>query len=407
MDAIGRIAGFFTWDKTKPMMRVMGRLASFFAAIAVVLFGFAALSLWQLKRARRELGEREVQAARAADEDKLTGLSNHGKTLELLDLALAERRDEDWTTFALIGLDGLEDVTAHHGVMGSDELVVAVARRLKQVLPVHAMCGHNLKRSEVHSSRTSAGDQRKTLEVYYQPIVSSQGGRMVGVEALLRWTHATRGAIEPTTFIPAAEQMGLMDTIGAFVLRRTLQNARRWPDDLYVAVNLSPLQVRDRTIVDTVRSALTESGVAPSRLVLEITEGVLIDDPDEMVKRISDLHGLGVRVAFDDFGSGYSNLGYLQRFLLDKLKIDRSFVSALGRSSNGGVIIQAIVALGRALGLSVLVEGVETEHQRVLLRLAGCDEMQGFLFAKPGPARVIDKLLAQAAANLFPPRTRR
>ncbi|MFZ1209043.1 MAG: EAL domain-containing protein [Pseudolabrys sp.] len=226
--------------------------------------------------------------------------------------------------------------------------------------------------------------------------MSSQGGRMVGVEALLRWTHATRGAIEPTTFIPAAEQMGLMDTIGAFVLRRTLQNAQRWPDDLYVAVNLSPLQVRDRTIVDTVRSALTESGVAPSRLVLEITEGVLIDDPDEMVKRISDLHGLGVRVAFDDFGSGYSNLGYLQRFPLDKLKIDRSFVSALGRSSNGGVIIQAIVALGRALGLSVLVEGVETEHQRVLLRLAGCDEMQGFLFAKPGPARVIDKLLAQA-----------
>ncbi|MGA8932268.1 MAG: hypothetical protein WB537_21300, partial [Pseudolabrys sp.] len=143
MDATGRIAGFFTWDKTKPMMRVMGRLASFFAAIAVVLFGFAALSLWQLKRARRELGEREVQAARAADEDKLTGLSNHGKTLELLDLALAERRDEDWTTFALIGLDGLEDVTAHHGVMGSDELGVAVARRLKQVLPVHAMCGHN------------------------------------------------------------------------------------------------------------------------------------------------------------------------------------------------------------------------------------------------------------------------
>ena len=191
---------------------------------------------------------------------------------------------------------------------------------------------------------------------------------MVGVEVLLRWTHATRGAIQPTTFIPIAEQMGLMDTIGAFVLHRTLQDARQWPDDLYVAVNLSPLQVRDRTIVDMVRSALAESGVAPSRLVLEITEGVLIDDPDEMVKRINDLHALGVRVALDDFGSGYSNLGYLQRFPLDKLKIDRSFVAALGRSSNDGVIIQAIVALGRALGLSVLVEGVETEHQRVLLR---------------------------------------
>jgi predicted signal transduction protein with EAL and GGDEF domain len=234
------------------------------------------------------------------------------------------------------------------------------------------------------------------LDVHYQPIVSSQGGRMVGVEALLRWTHATRGAIPPTTFIPVAEQMGLMDTIGSFVLRRTLAEAKRWPDDLYVAVNLSPLQVRDSTIVDMVRSALAESGVAPSRLVLEITEGVLIDNPDEMVKRINDLHGLGVRVALDDFGSGYSNLGYLQRFPLDKLKIDKSFAAALGRSSNGGVIIQAIVALARALGLSVLVEGVETEHQRVLLRLAGCDEMQGYLFARPAPAKAIDKLLAQA-----------
>ena len=234
------------------------------------------------------------------------------------------------------------------------------------------------------------------LELHYQPIVASQGGRMVGVEALLRWTHPTRGAIPPATFIPVAEQMGLMDTIGAFVLRRALQEAKRWPHDLYIAVNLSPLQVRDRTIVDIVRSALSESMVAPSRLMLEITEGVLIDDPDEMVKRIKDLHSLGVRVALDDFGSGYSNLGYLQRFPLDKLKIDKSFVAALGRSTNGGVIIQAIVALGRALGLSVLVEGVETEHQRVLLRLAGCDEMQGFLFAKPAPAHAIDRLLAQA-----------
>jgi EAL domain-containing protein (putative c-di-GMP-specific phosphodiesterase class I) len=205
----------------------------------------------------------------------------------------------------------------------------------------------------------------------------------VGVEALLRWTHATRGAIPPATFIPVAEQMGLMDTIGGFVLRRTLEEARRWPDELYVAVNLSPLQVRDSTIVDMVRSALAASGVAPSRLVLEITEGVLIDNPDEMVRRINDLHDLGVRVALDDFGSGYSNLGYLQRFPLDKLKIDKSFVAALGRSSNGGVIIQAIVALARALGLSVLVEGVETEHQRVLLRLAGCDEMQASCL--PGP----------------------
>jgi diguanylate cyclase (GGDEF)-like protein len=483
VDADGRIAGFFTWDKSHPMMRVMGRLASFFAVVAVVLFGFAGLSLWQLKRARRELAVRDLQAARAADEDKLTGLPNHSKTLELLDLALAERADGNWTTFALIELDGMEDVTAHHGVLGSDEVIVAAAKRLKAVLPSHATCGRiagdtfaiiltaapdvnveavtravlesisrphwidNVVRVSAHagfaqaprhaatrgeltrrtnlalraaakkgpgsivtfdlSIDTISSDQKfihrelpraisaNELDVHYQPIVSSQGGRMVGVEALLRWTHATRGAIPPATFIPVAEQMGLMDTIGGFVLRRTLEEARRWPDELYVAVNLSPLQVRDSTIVDMVRLALAESGVAPSRLVLEITEGVLIDNPDEMVRRINDLHDLGVRVALDDFGSGYSNLGYLQRFPLDKLKIDKSFVAALGRSSNGGVIIQAIVALARALGLSVLVEGVETEHQRVLLRLAGCDEMQGFLFAKPAPAKAIDRLLVQ------------
>ena len=484
IDANGRIVGFLTWDKVSPVTRTMDRLAPFAAAIAGILVGLGALSLWQLRRARHELSVREIEAARAADHDKLTGLPNHAKMLELLDLALAERSDGDLTTFALIELNGMEDVTAHHGVLGSDELIVAIAQRLKETLPSNTMCariasnqfaialtaspdvdaealirtiveavvrphwidtivrvgahvgfaqapchattrGELTRRAELAlraaskrgpgavvmfdiSIDTVSTDQKfirrelpravsaNALELHYQPIVASHGGRMVGVEALLRWTHLTRGEIPPATFIPVAEQMGLMDVIGAFVLRRALQEAKRWPDDIYIAVNLSPLQVRDITIVDTVRSALVESGVAPSRLVLEITEGVLIDNPDEMVKRIKDLHALGVRVALDDFGSGYSNLGYLQRFPLDKLKIDRSFTAALGRSANGGVIIQAIVALGRALGLSVLVEGVETEHQRVLLRLAGCDEMQGFLFARPAPAKAIDKLLAQA-----------
>lgn len=490
MDSAGRITGFFTWDKTRPMTQVMGRLAAFFAAVAVVIFGLAALSLWQLKRARRELAESEVEATRAADEDKLTGLPNHAKTLDLLDLSLAERADDECTTFALIELDGMDDVTATHGVLGSDELIVAVARRIREALPAGVTCGriagdrfaiamtaahdvdaeavicaaidviarphwadtvvrvsahagfaqaprHAVTRGELTRRAdlalraaakrgpgaivafdvaidTVSTDQKfihrelpraisaNDLDLNYQPIVSSQGGRMVGVEALLRWNHATRGSIPPATFIPVAEQMGLMGTIGAFVLRRALHEAKRWPEDLYIAVNLSPLQVRDGTIVDVVRSALAESGVSPRRLVLEITEGVLIDNPDEMVKRIKDLHELGVRVALDDFGSGYSNLGYLQRFPLDKIKIDQSFVAALGRSSNGGVIIQAMVALGRALGLSVLVEGVETEHQRVLLRLAGCDEMQGFLFAKPAPASAIDVLLEKARQDAMP-----
>jgi diguanylate cyclase (GGDEF)-like protein len=486
MDAQGRIAGFLTWDKAHPMLRAMQRLMPFIAAIAIVLVGFAGISLWQLRRARHELAVSEQQARRAADADKLTGLPNHAKMLELLDLALVERAGDDVTTFALIELDGTADVNAQLGVLGGDELIAAVTTRLREALPAEAVCGrigsdefavaftagggvdagtviraaleavarphwidtvvrisahagfaqaprHATTRGELtrraglalraaakkgpgavvgfeRAIDTVSTDQKfiqrelpralsaNELELHYQPIVSSQGARIVGVEALLRWTHATRGPIPPATFIPVAEQMGLMDALGAFVLRRALHEAKRWPG-LYVAVNLSPLQVRNRAIVELVCAALAESGVPPARLMLEITEGVLIDNPDEMVKRIEDLHALGVRIALDDFGSGYSNLGYLQRFPLDKLKIDRSFVSALGSSANGGVIIQAIVALGRALGLTVVVEGVETEQQRILLRLAGCDEMQGYLFARPAPAKVIDRLLAQGKSG--------
>ena len=489
MDAQGRIAGFLTWERAHPMLRAMQRLMPFITAIAIVLVGFAGISLAQLRRARRELAASEQQTRRAADEDKRTGLPNHDKTLELLDLALAERAGDDVTTFALIELDGMADVNAQLGVLGSDELIVAVATRLQQALPAQAVCGrigsdefavaftggggvdagaviraaleaiarphwidtvmrisahagfaqaphHATTRGELtrraglalraaakkgpgavvgfeRAIDTVSTDQKfiqrelpralsaKELVLHYQPIVSSQGAHIVGVEALLRWTHATRGPIGPAVFIPVAEQMGLMDALGAFVLRRALSEAKRWPG-LYVAVNLSPLQVRDRAIVELVRSALAESGVPPARLMLEITEGVLIENSDEMVRRIEDLHALGVRIALDDFGSGYSNLGYLQRFPLDKLKIDRSFVTALGSSANGGVIIQAIVAIGRALGLSVVVEGVETEQQRVLLRLAGCDEMQGFLFARPAPAKAIDRLLAQAKPGRAP-----
>jgi EAL domain-containing protein (putative c-di-GMP-specific phosphodiesterase class I) len=237
----------------------------------------------------------------------------------------------------------------------------------------------------------------QALDVHYQPIIAAESGRIIGVEALLRWTHKDRGAISPAQFVAVAEQMGLMVDLGAFVLRRALQDAKNWPS-LYMSVNLSPLQARDRGIVDIVRDALRQSGIAHTRLVLEITEGVLIDNPEDMLKRIAELRAIGVKIALDDFGSGYSSLGYLQRFPFDKLKLDRSFVSALGHSANAAVIIQAVVALGRALGVTVVVEGVETEEQRVLLRLAGCDEMQGFLFAKPAPAPAIGRLLNEAKA---------
>jgi diguanylate cyclase (GGDEF)-like protein len=230
------------------------------------------------------------------------------------------------------------------------------------------------------------------FDVHYQPIVAAEGQKILGVEALLRWNHPVRGMIPPAEFIPVAEQTGLMVQLGEFVLRRALADAVRWKD-VYVAVNISPYQMRDRGLVGLVAAVLADTGIAPSRVMLEVTEGVLIENPDEAKERLEQLRALGVKIALDDFGSGYSSLSYLRRFPIDKLKIDREFVAPLGRSSDGGVIIQAIMALGRALGLTVLCEGVETEEQRILLRLAGCDEMQGFLFAKPAPRAAIDRML--------------
>ena len=238
----------------------------------------------------------------------------------------------------------------------------------------------------------------QTFDVHYQPIVAADGGAMVGVEALLRWTHPSRGPIPPAVFIPLAEQSGLMSQLGEIVLRRALADASRWPA-LSVAVNLSPLQIRDRWLVDLVGAVMSETGIASSRVVLEVTEGILIDNPQEALTRLEALRALGVSLALDDFGTGFSSLNYLQKFPFDRLKIDRAFVASLGSSGSTGPIIQAIVTLGHALGMKVLAEGVETDEQRVLLRLAGCDEMQGYLFARPGPVAEIDRVLTRVARS--------
>jgi diguanylate cyclase (GGDEF)-like protein len=227
--------------------------------------------------------------------------------------------------------------------------------------------------------------------LHYQPIVASARGTMLGVEALLRWSHAERGNIPPAVFIPLAEQHGLMNELGEFALRQALADAARWPD-LFVAVNLSPVQIRDPHFVALVERIVRDSGIDAARVVLEITEGVLIDDSQDVERTLQALRGLGVGLALDDFGTGYSSLSYLQKFPFQRLKIDRAFVASLGAVGNAGAIIHSIVALGHALGMVVLAEGIETEQQRVLLRLAGCDEMQGFLFAEPRPAEAIDKI---------------
>jgi diguanylate cyclase (GGDEF)-like protein len=238
----------------------------------------------------------------------------------------------------------------------------------------------------------------RAFELHYQPIVAPARGTVLGVEALLRWKHPERGDIAPSAFIPLAERHGLMNELGEFVLRRALADAARWPG-LFVAVNLSPVQIREPHFVDLVRRVLAETGIDPARVDLEVTEGVLIDNPDEVQKTLEALRGLGVSLALDDFGTGYSSLSYLQKFPFQRLKIDRAFVASLGAVGNAGAIIHSIVALGHALGMVVLAEGIETEQQRVLLRLAGCDEMQGYLFAEPRPAEAIDKIALRSGAS--------
>ncbi len=244
-----------------------------------------------------------------------------------------------------------------------------------------------------------AAVSRQEFDLHYQPIVAAEGGSVVGVEALLRFSHSTRGAVAPSVLVSLAEQNDLMPKLGEIVLRRALTDGASWPN-LSVAVNLSPLQIRDPGLVDLVGAVLAETSIASSRVVLEVTEGVLIDNPQQAQTRLEALRALGVSIALDDFGTGYSSLSYLQKFPIDRLKIDRAFVASLGRSANAAAIIHSIVTLGHALGMTVLAEGVETDEQRVLLRLAGCDEMQGFLFARPAPAAEIDKILLHQQASV-------
>jgi diguanylate cyclase (GGDEF)-like protein len=315
-------------------------------------------------------------------------------------LAAPIHMDQPWQIGASIGMaQAPEDGTTGDELQRHAVLALRAAKRsgrgaVRRFVPeIHE---ENAER-RFFRRELEAAIHNKTFDVHYQPVVAAEGGGIVGVEALLRWTHPARGPIAPSLFIPLAEESGLMNVLGELVLRRALADGARWKD-LFVSVNLSPVQIRSPGLLDLVRDALAESGLPAPRLTLEITEGVLIDNSEEALRKLEALRALGVATALDDFGSGYSSLNYLQKFPFDRLKIDRGFVASLGNSGNAGAIIQSIVTLGHALGMKVLAEGVETNEQRVLLRLAGCDELQGFLFAKACPAESIDKILARPPA---------
>jgi diguanylate cyclase (GGDEF)-like protein/PAS domain S-box-containing protein len=234
----------------------------------------------------------------------------------------------------------------------------------------------------------------ESLQVHYQPLVELATTNIVGLEALLRWPHAIRGNIPPSEFIPLAEETGLIAPLGNFVLRRACADATQWPDHVKLAVNLSPLQFRVGNVFMTVRQALQESGLAPDRLDLEITESVLLEKTDQVMASLHALRALGVGISMDDFGTGYSSLSYLRSFPFDKIKIDRSFVRDLQGNSHTLAIVRAVLGLASGLDMKVVAEGIETEQDLACLRAEGCREGQGFLFSKARPQADVLELLS-------------
>ena len=238
--------------------------------------------------------------------------------------------------------------------------------------------------------------QSDVLRPYYQPLVDLSSGRITGFEALVRWPHPERGMVSPAEFIPVAEDTGLINPLGGLMLRRACLDAATWPDDVRVAVNLSPLQFRSGNLLSVVTDALKHSSLPPRRLELEITETLLLEKSAQVLATLHALRALGVRISMDDFGTGYSSLSYLRSFPFDKIKIDQSFVRDLGANRESQAIIRSIVSLGKGLGVIITAEGVETEAELSCLRAEGCDEGQGFLFSKARPnAEIISLLAAQ------------
>jgi diguanylate cyclase (GGDEF)-like protein len=219
---------------------------------------------------------------------------------------------------------------------------------------------------------------RREFELHYQPLINLHTRRIAGFEALLRWSNATRGLVSPAQFIPLAEELGFIAPIGEWAIRQACEHAAGWPQDIKVAVNLSPVQFRSPSLVPAIVQALSASGLPPSRLELEITESVLLDDSDRNLAILRQIRDLGVRIAMDDFGTGYSSLSYLRRFHFEKVKIDRSFVSDVAQNAESRAIVRAITGMCNNLGMATTAEGVETAEQLSCIASEGCNEAQGY-----------------------------
>jgi diguanylate cyclase (GGDEF)-like protein len=253
--------------------------------------------------------------------------------------------------------------------------------------------GEELRMRKTVEDELRAAIDRNELIAQYQPILSADGEKVVGVEALVRWRHPIHGLISPDRFVGVAEDSGIILPLGEWMLRQACTDAKRWPK-LYVAVNVSPIQFRHNAFPTAVERILKETGMDPSRLELELTEGVIVKDADQAENAIIELRARGVRLALDDFGIGYSSLIYLRRFAFDKIKIDKSFLQSMEMTGESAIILHSIVHLGRALGLTVTAEGIESPDQQRFLQALGCHELQGFLFSQPLDADEVTTLIA-------------
>ena len=241
--------------------------------------------------------------------------------------------------------------------------------------------------------RRAIGEEQ--MELHFQPIIDLASDRVVAFEALLRWNHPLHGPVPPSEFIPVAEDMGFIKPLGEWVIRQACLAAAQWPDDIRVAINLSPVQFGKQNLAAIVADSVTEAGIAPHRIELEITESVLLGDSDANLKTLQDLRRLGARIVMDDFGTGYSSLSYLRSFPFDKIKIDRGFIKDIATNVESGAIVKAVTDLAASLGMTTTAEGVEYPEQLDYLRSQGCSEAQGFYFSAARPAAEIPAMLAR------------
>ncbi len=483
LDIFGEPIGAYVWTTPTPGYAVLRRVLPPIG-VALVLFSIAAgIAALRARRMAVALTESEKVAVVAARTDGMTGLKNRTGFNELLE-SPGYQAACSAGHFAVIYLDingfkGVNDSIGHHG---GDELVKALAGRIRSVLPPEAIfariggdefavaligptvrdstvgiasaivhCldqpftvygfefhvtvavgyaiasgtgltpGEIVRRADLamyqakngaerdaiayHSTMETGALEKKQVEValrraidegelrvFYQPVVRSSDLSIVGVEALLRWTSKEFGTVSPSLFVRVAEETGLIHEVGRFVIDRACRDMLDWPG-LRMAINISPVQLRDPNFTEDVVGIVQRYGLSPHQFELELTEGILVNNPTIAKRKLANLKSAGFLLSLDDFGTGFSSIGYLRQFPFDLLKVDRSFVRDLGLNSTANALVQALVSLGDAMDLSVIAEGIENEDQLKLLRLVQCEFVQGFLLSRPIPAAELSALL--------------